>query len=122
MSISRTAPRAQGITSVVSTARTPTSSQMATSSAFTPVVSAAAGRPAPGLAGRVEVGAVHAEHELCTGRHGIADLPRVERVDAHPHPGGDELAHHGAEIGIREPGGAADIDDVRPAGAVVLGL
>src|SRR5207245_347029 len=41
MSISRTAPCAQGITSVVSTARTPTSSQMATSSAFTPVVSAA---------------------------------------------------------------------------------
>ena len=39
-SISRTAPRAQGITSVVSTARTPVSSQMASSSALTPVVSA----------------------------------------------------------------------------------
>src|ERR1700674_3639716 len=41
MSTSRTAPRAHGITSVVSTARTPTSWQMARSSAFTPVESAA---------------------------------------------------------------------------------
>ena len=40
MSISFTAPRAQGMTSVVSTARTPSSSQMAIRSAFTPVVSA----------------------------------------------------------------------------------
>ena len=40
-SISRTAPRAQGITSVVSTARIPSSWQTATSSAFTPVLSAA---------------------------------------------------------------------------------
>ncbi len=40
MSISRTAPRAQGMTSVVSTACTPSSSQMAISTAWTPVVSA----------------------------------------------------------------------------------
>ncbi len=40
-SISRTAPRAHGITSVVNTERMPSSWQMATSSALTPVVSAA---------------------------------------------------------------------------------
>ena len=40
MSISRTAPRAQLMTSVVSTAPTPSSSQIASRSALTPVVSA----------------------------------------------------------------------------------
>src|SRR5947209_2886904 len=113
MSTSRTAPRAHGITSVVSTARTPSSWQIATRSAFTPVESAAVSS--------VRFRSVHAQHELRAGGDGGTDLASVERVDADAHPGRDEAADDVGERREREPRRAADVDDVRARLPEVLG-
>src|SRR5213082_2259534 len=70
----------------------------------------------------LDVGAVHAQHELGSGLHGGTDLAGVERVDAHPHPGRDQVANHGGQVGKCAPGGAADVDQIGAAYAVMLRL
>src|SRR5207247_4945564 len=59
----------------------------------------------------VEIGPVDRQHELGAGRHGGADLARVEGVDAPTHPRVDQLPYR-----VREPRelaswSAADVDD-----------
>ena len=46
----------------------------------------------------LEIRAVHAQHELCAGGHCGSNFSGVERVDAHAHPRGDELAHDVAQF------------------------
>ena len=52
---------------------------------------------------------------------GGANLPRVERVDAHAHARAHELAHHVGELRERAAGRAADVDDVGAGGTERLG-
>ena len=69
-----------------------------------------------------EVRAVDAQHELGARPHGRSDLGGLEGVDAHPHPRGEQLAHDFGEGGERAPRGASDVDHVRAARVVILGL
>ena len=69
----------------------------------------------------VEVRAVDAEHELGAGVDGVADLRRVEGVDADAHARAGQLPNDVAERGKRQTRRAADVDDVGTGGAERLG-
>src|SRR5665213_1442316 len=74
------------------------------------------------LARDVEVAPIHAQHHRGARVYRRANLGGVERIDAHVHTGGDEVAHHGAQLRERQAGGATDVDVVRARVAKAHGL
>ena len=64
---------------------------------------------------------VHAENQLGSGLHRGTNLRRVEAVDADPHSGLAQLAYDRAQVGEGNSRGAADVDEIRAAGAEVIG-
>src|SRR5439155_15770097 len=75
------------------------------------------GSPTRQVLWEIYVRAVDRQNQLRTGLDGRADLGGIERVDAQPQTGRDELAHNVSECGKGDARHAPDVDHVG-AGAV----
>src|SRR5678816_4894735 len=65
------------------------------------------------LSRHVDVGAVDTEDQFGACLDGLTNLVRVERVDADAELRSNEVPDNVPQIGKRETGRAADVDDVR---------